>query len=255
MKKIILGLIVASGLALGSIGTVFANSDGIAWDKAPNKTNDLGALQNGAKLFVNYCLNCHSAAFMRYNRLKDIGLTEAQIKENLLFATDKVGETMKAAIDPKQAKDWFGGNPPDLTLVARSRAGHGGTGADYLYTYLRTYYRDETKATGWNNLVFPSVGMPHVLWELQGDRRPVFDTISEHGHEVHVFKGWEQITPGLMTPLQYDQNVGDLVSYLQWMAEPAQNTRVRIGIWVLVFLCFFTLIAWRLNATYWKEVK
>jgi len=255
MKKIIFGLIVASGLALGSVGAAFANSDGIAWDKAPNKTNDLGALQNGAKLFVNYCLNCHSAAFMRYNRLKDIGLTEAQVKENLLFTTDKVGDTMKAAIDPKQAKDWFGGNPPDLTLVARSRAGHGGTGGDYLYTYLRTYYRDETKATGWNNLVFPSVGMPHVLWELQGDRRPVFETVSEHGHETKVFKGWEQISPGLMTPLQYDQNVGDLVSYLQWMAEPAQNTRVRVGIWVLVFLCFFTLIAWRLNATYWKEVK
>ena len=255
MKKFILGLIVASGLALGMAGNAAANSDGIAWDKAPNKTNDLGALQNGAKLFVNYCLSCHSAAFMRFNRLKDIGLTEAQIKDNLLFTTDKVGETMKAAIDPKQAKEWFGANPPDLTLVARSRAGHGGTGADYLYTYLRTYYRDETKATGWNNLVFPNVGMPHVLWELQGDRRPVFEETVEHGHEVKVFKGWEQVSPGLMTPLQYEQSIGDLVGYLQWMAEPAQNTRVRIGVWVLLFLCVFTLFAWRLNAAYWKDVK
>jgi len=255
MKKFILGLIVASGLSLGALGSAVASSEGIVWDKAPNKTNDLGALQNGAKLFVNYCLNCHSAAFMRYNRLKDIGLTDVQIKDNLMFATDKVGETMKAAIDPKQAKDWFGANPPDLTLVARSRAGHGGTGADYLYTYLRTYYRDATKETGWNNLAFPNVGMPHVLWELQGDRRPVFEETTEHGHTVQTFKGWEQLSPGTMTPLQYEQSIGDLVGFLQWMAEPNQNNRVRIGVWVLLFLCMFTLFAWRLNAAYWKDVK
>ena len=251
MKKLLIGLVAALGLVAG----VHAAGGGIAWDKAPNKTNDMAALQNGAKIFVNNCLKCHSAAFMRYNRLRDIGLTEQQIKDNLLFATDKVGETMKAAIDPKQAKDWFGGNPPDLTLIARSRAGHGGTGADYIYTYLRTYYRDETKETGWNNLAFPNVGMPHVLWELQGERRPVFEETKEHGHAVKILKGWEQVTPGLMTPLQYEQNIGDLVGYLQWMAEPAQNTRVRIGVWVLLFLCVFTLIAWRLNAAYWKDVK
>lgn len=255
MKKFILGLIVAAGFSLGATGSALANSGGIAWDKAPNKTNDLGALQHGAKLFVNYCLNCHSAAFMRYNRLQDIGLTDAQIKDNLMFTTEKVGETMKAAIDPKQAKEWFGANPPDLTLVARSRAGSGGTGADYLYTYLRTYYRDATKETGWNNLAFPNVGMPHALWELQGDRRPVFEETMEHGHAVQIFKGWEQLSPGTMTPLQYEQSVGDLVSFLQWMAEPAQNTRVRIGVWVLLFLCVFTLCAWRLNAAYWKDVK
>jgi ubiquinol-cytochrome c reductase cytochrome c1 subunit len=255
MKKFILGLIVASGLSLGALGSAVANSDGIVWDKAPNKTNDLGALQNGAKLFVNYCLNCHSAAFMRYNRLQDIGLTEVQIKDNLMFATDKVGETMKSAIDPKQAKEWFGANPPDLTLVARSRAGHGGTGADYLYTYLRTYYRDAAKETGWNNLAFPNVGMPHVLWELQGDRRPVFEEATEHGHTVQIFKGWEQLSPGTMTPLQYEQSIGDLVGFLQWMAEPNQNNRVRIGVWVLLFLCVFSLFAWRLNAAYWKDVK
>ena len=140
-----------------------AAGGGIAWDKAPDRTNDMASLQNGAKLFVNYCLNCHSAAFMRYNRLTDIGLTEQQIKDNLLFTTDKVGDTMKANIDARQAKEWFGGLPPDLTLVARSRAGSGGTGADYRYTYLRTYYRDDTKATGWNNLAYPNVGMPHAL--------------------------------------------------------------------------------------------
>jgi ubiquinol-cytochrome c reductase cytochrome c1 subunit len=251
MKKWILSLALVVGVVTGAQ----ANTGGMAWDKAPNKTNDLASLQNGAKLFVNYCLNCHSAAFMRFNRLKDIGLTDQQIKDNLLFTTEKVGETMKASIDPRQAKEWFGGNPPDLTVIARSRAGAGGTGADYLYTYMRTFYADETKATGWNNLAFPNVGMPHVLWELQGKRKPIYETVEQHGHEVQVVKGWEQVTPGTMTPLQYDQAVGDLVGYLQWMAEPAQNTRVRVGVWVLLFLGVMTLFAWRLNAAFWKDVK
>jgi ubiquinol-cytochrome c reductase cytochrome c1 subunit len=243
-------------IALGLAGVAQANTDGIKWDKAPNQLNDLTSLQNGAKVFVNYCLNCHSASFMRYNRLTDIGLTEQQIKDNLLFATDKVGETMKASLDPKQAKEWFGANPPDLSVIARSRSAQGqGTGADYLYTYLRSYYPDSTKATGWNNLAFPNVGMPHALWQLQGNRQPVYDVVVEHGHEVKTFKSWEQVTPGSMTPLQYDQTVGDLVNYLQWMGEPSQKTRVRVGVWVLLFLGVFTVFAWRLNAAYWKDVK
>ena len=243
-------------LALAMVtGAQAAGGDTLAWDKAPNKTTDLGSLQNGAKLFVNYCLNCHSAAYMRYNRLADIGLTQQQIKDNLLFTTDKVGEVMKSNLDPKQGKDWFGANPPDLTVVARSRSGHGGSGSDYLYTYLRSYYRDETKPTGWNNLAFPNVGMPNPLWELQGERAPVYEVREEHGHAVHIFKGWQQVKPGSMTPLQYDQAVGDLVNYLQWMSEPDQNTRVRIGVWVLLFLTVFTFLAWRLNAAYWKDVK
>ncbi|WP_370654684.1 cytochrome c1 [Rhodoferax sp.] len=250
-KRIILGLTMALGLTM----TAQANVGGLAWDKAPNNTTDMAALQHGAKLFVNYCLNCHSAAFMRFNRLRDIGLTEQQIKDNLLVTNAKVGDTMKSAIDPQLAKAWFGVNPPDLTVIARSRAGAGGTGADYLYTYMRTFYKDAEKPTGWNNLVFPNVAMPHVLWELQGDRRPVYEAIKEHGHEVQVFKGWEQLKPGTMTPLQYDQAIGDLVSYLQWMGEPSQNTRVRVGVWVLLFLGVFTLIAWRLNAAYWKDIK
>ncbi len=251
MKKWIVGCMMALGLASGAL----AAGAGFPLDKAPNLTNDMAALQNGAKLFANYCLNCHSAAFMRYNRLRDIGLDDKQIKENLTFATDKIGDTMKAAINPQQAKEWFGANPPDLTVIARSRASGAGSGADYLYTYLRTYYRDDSKATGWNNLVFPSVGMPHVLWELQGERKPVFETATSHGHEVKVFKGWEQVKPGTMTPAQYDRAVGDLVAYLQWMAEPAQNSRVRIGVWVLLFLGVFTLVAWRLNAAFWKDIK
>ena len=255
MKNILFSLVAALAIAMGATGAQASGGEGVVWDKAPNNLNDLPSLQNGAKLFVNYCLNCHSAAYMRYNRLRDIGLTEAQIKDNLLFATTKVGETMKASIDPNQAKEWFGANPPDLTLIARSRSGHGGTGSDYLYTYLRTYYRDPTKATGWNNLAFPNVGMPHVLWELQGDRQPQFETRKVEGHDVKVFTGWKQVSPGSMTPLQYDEAVGDLVGYLTWMSEPAQNSRVRVGVWVLLFLGVFTFFAWRLNAAYWKNIK
>ncbi len=251
LKQLALGL--AAVLALAGPGAYAA--EGIALDRVPNKTNDLGALQNGAKLFVNTCLSCHSAAFMRYNRLTDIGLTEQQIKDNLMFATDKVGETMKAAIDPKQAREWFGTNPPDMSVIARSRAGAGGSGADYLYTFLRSYYRDDTTPTGWNNLVFPNVGMPHVLWELSGERKPVFEEKQEQGRKVVIFKGWQQVTPGSMTPLQYDQAVGDLVAYMQWMAEPVQNTRVRVGVWVLLFLLLLTFVTWRLNAAFWKDIK
>lgn len=251
MKKLVLGCV----LTLGAACAALANVGGPAWDKAPNKTGDMAALQHGAKLFVNYCLNCHAAAFMRYNRLQDLGLSAEQIKDNLLVTDGKIGETMKAAIDPRQAKAWFGVNPPDLTVIARSRAGANGTGADYLYTYMRSFYRDESKPTGWNNLVFPNVAMPHVLWELQGERRPVFEEIKEHGQSVHVFKSWEQVKPGTLSAGEYDQTVGDLVAYLQWMAEPAQHTRVRVGIWVMLFLVVLTFCTWRLNAAYWKDVK
>ena len=252
MKKVLFALITALGMAL----TAHAESGGIPWDKAPGKVTDMASLQNGAKVFVNYCLNCHSAAYMRFNRLKDIGLTEQQIKDNLLFTTDKVGETMKANIDPKEAKAWFGGTPPDLSVIARSRSAEGkGTGADYLYTYLRTFYVDDTKATGWNNLAFPNIAMPHALWELQGKRAAEFETEMVDGQEVHIFKGWKQLTPGTMSPAQYDQTVADLVNYLQWMAEPAQNARVNLGFWVIGFLFILTFCAWRLNAAFWKDVK
>lgn len=251
MKKWIAGCL----MALGLVANASAAGNAFPLDKAPNRTNDMAALQNGAKLFVNYCLNCHSAAFMRYNRLKDIGLTDKQIKENLLFTSEKVGDLMQANIDPKKAKEWFGANPPDLTLVARSRASGAGSGADYLYTYLRTFYRDDTRPTGWNNLVFPNVGMPHALWELQGERKPVFATVESHGAETHVLKGWEEVKPGKMTQAEFDNAMGDLVAYLQWMGEPVQNSRVRIGVVVLLFLAVFAFAAWRLNAAYWKDVK
>lgn len=256
MKKLIAILLASLSLA----GAAHAAGGGMEWDKFPKeKMSDMAALQHGAKLFVNYCLNCHSAAYMRYNRLRDIGLSETDIKNNLLFAGEKVGETMKASIDPKDAKAWFGANPPDLTVIARSRADASkGSGADYLYTYMRTFYRDETKATGWNNLAFPNVGMPHVLWELQGQRVAKFSEVPDpHDHEkkTHVFSGYEQLTPGTLTERQYDDAVADLVAYLQWMGEPAQAQRFQLGVIVLIFLGFLTVFAWRLNAAYWKDVK
>ena len=252
MKKLILTLLTA----LGMVGGAHAAGAGLVpLDKAPVDMSNQASLQNGAKLFVNYCLGCHSAAFMRYNRMKDIGLSDQEIKDNLLFTTEKVGDTMVAAIDPKQAANWFGANPPDLTVIARSRASHAGSGADYLYTFLRSFYLDSTKPTGWNNLVFPSVGMPHVLWQLQGTRTAVFEDVEVDGQNTQVFKGWDNVTPGTMTPAEYDQAVGDLVNFLQWMGEPAQNTRIRVGAGVLIFLGIFILIAWRLNAAFWKDVK
>ena len=256
MKRIL----VCWMLWFGCLTGASASEGGYAWDTFPkDKLNDMAALQNGARLFVNYCLNCHSAAYMRYNRMRDIGLTEDQIKKNLLFANEKIGDTMKTTLDPRQAKDWFGALPPDLSVIARSRANISmGSGADYLYTYLRTYYRDPSKATGWNNLAFPDVAMPHALWELQGQRRARFvDQKDPHNPAVtvHRFAGFETITPGQLDPLSYDEAVGDLVAYLQWMGEPAQGKRVQIGVWVLIFLGIFTVFAWRLNAAYWKHVK
>ena len=256
MKKLILSLLASLAL----VGPATAASEGPAWDKFPaGRVTDLAALQNGAKLFANYCLNCHAASFMRYNRLRDIGLTEEQIKDNLIFSGAKVGETMKTALDAKDAKDWFGGVPPDLTLIARSRSDAAkGTGADYVYTYLRSYYRDDTKATGWNNTAFPGVGMPNVLWELQGQQKPVYaEEVDPHDKtkKVHIFKGFEQVSPGTLSTADYNTATADLVAYLQWMAEPNQTSRVRLGVWVLIFLFGFTLIAWRLNASYWKDIK
>jgi ubiquinol-cytochrome c reductase cytochrome c1 subunit len=256
MKKLLLSLL----LALGAVLPAAASEGGPQWDRFPvDKMSDMASIQHGAKLFVNYCLNCHSASFMRYNRMRDIGLTEDQIKKNMLFATDKVGEVMKTSLDPRQGKDWFGAAPPDLSLIARSRSGANGSGADYLYTYLRSYYRDDTKATGWNNVVFPNVAMPNVLWELQGQREPKYEEVkSEHeagGATEHRLVGFTQLTPGTLTPQQFDESVADLVAFLQWMGEPAQAHRVRLGVWVLIFLAILTVITWRLNAAYWKDVK
>ena len=257
MNKIILTLLLAFGCGLTA--PALADEEGYAWDTFPvEKLSDIAALQHGAKLFVNYCLNCHSAAYMRYNRMHDIGLTDDEIKKNLLFATDKVGDTMKVSMDPKQAKDWLAAAPPDLSLITRSRTELGkGSGADYVYTYLRTFYRDDTKATGWNNLAFPGVAMPNVLWQLQGQRAAKFvDEKDHHDPKVvnHVFEGFEQLTPGTMNEQAFNESIADLVAYLQWMGEPAQGRRVQIGVVVLIFLGLLTLVTWRLNASYWRTL-
>lgn len=251
LKKLIAALVLLPGLALASGGE-------FPLDRAPDHTKDLASLQNGARLFVNYCLSCHSASALRYNKLQDIGLTEEQIKNNLLFTSDKVGSMMTIAMAPKDAKEWFGAAPPDLSVIARAKASSAGSGPDWLYTYLRTYYKDDTRATGWNNLTFPNVGMPHVLWELQGVREAKF-VEEKDPHDankvVHKFAGFEQVTPGKMTALEYDKSVADLVSFMTWMAEPVQNTRKRLGVWVLLFLGVCIVITWRLNASYWKDIK
>jgi ubiquinol-cytochrome c reductase cytochrome c1 subunit len=220
-------------------------------DHAPDRTKDLAALQHGAKLFVNYCLNCHSASLMRYNRLRDLGLTEDEIKANLLFTTDKVGGLMTTALAPKDAKEWFGVIPPDLSVIARAKTTEAGSGPDWIYTYLRSYYVDDSRPTGWNNMLFPNVGMPHIFWELQGEQNAVF---KGEGAE-RKFDHFELVKPGKLSKVEYDSAVADLVGYLEWQSEPVRNLRHRLGVVVLLFLAVFALFAWRLNASYWKEIK
>lgn len=214
-------------------------------DRAP-VSNDPIRLQNGAKLFVNYCMGCHSASFMRYNMLTGIGLTEEQITDNLIFSGGKVGDLMTIAMRPADGKAWFGAPPPDLTLVARQRNSAAGSGADWLYTYLRQFYRDPERPTGWNNPLFPNVGMPHVLWQLQGDQVAATD---EQGNiTLSLAK------PGTMTVEQYDEAVADLVSFLSWMSEPIAEKRKNIGYFVLLFLAGMFVLSYALKKNYWRDV-
>ncbi len=251
LKQLLAMLALVPALVLASEGTY-------PLDHAPDRSNDLSALQNGARLFVNYCLNCHSASLLRYNRLRDIGLSDDQVRENLLFSADKVGELMKVSLSPADAKAWFGAAPPDLSVIVRAKSSGEGSGADWVYTYLRTYYKDDARATGWNNLVFPNVGMPHVLWELQGVRKAKFEEVKDPHDEsksVHKFAGFEQIKPGKLSAQEYDVAVADLVGFMEWMSEPVKAKRQRIGVWVLLFMALLVLLTWRLNASFWREVK
>ena len=241
MNKLLALMLLAPALAL-------ASSAAVKLDRAPVDLHDQPSLQRGAQVFVNYCLNCHSASYMRYNRLSDLGLSEQQIRDSLMFAADKVGETMTVAMRTKDAAQWFGVAPPDLTVVGRSR------GADWLYTYLRNFYRDPARPTGWNNLLFPNVAMPHVLMHLQGEQVLKMEEGKDaHGHATHNPRLVLQ-APGSMTPVQYDQLVGDLVNYLVYMGEPAGRSRMEIGIVVLLFLSIFVVLSWLLKRTYWKDV-
>ena len=215
-------------------------------DHAPIDSRNAVSIQRGAQVFVNYCLSCHSAEAMRYNRLEELGLTEQQIKDNLMFATDKVGDAMTVAVRRGDAKTWFGAAPPDLSVIARAR------GADWLYTYLRTFYRDDSRETGWNNLTFPNVVMPHVLYELQGQQ-----VLKAHsGQEGQT--GAQTLaldTPGKLSPRDYDKLIADLVNYLVFMSEPARETRIRMGYAVLIFLGVLFVPVYLLKKEYWKDVR
>lgn len=241
MKKLILML----GLLLPLVAVA---NEGADLDKAPINAANQASLQRGAKVFVNYCLSCHSAASMRYNRLHDIGLTDEQIKSNLLFAGEKVGEPMLVAMNKKEAKAWFGAPPPDLSVIARAR------GADWLYTYLRGFYRDETRPTGWNNVAFDKVGMPHVLWQLQGEQRlKVEEVVDAHGNKAESHS-LVLAKPGKLSSAEYDMMVADLVNYLVYMGEPAKMQRMQLGLAVLLFLGIFFLIARALKKEFWNDI-
>ena len=238
MKKFLIALLFAPMLALAAGGNVHL-------DKWPGSVSDKAALQNGAKLFVNYCLNCHGASYMRYQTLMDLGLTEQQVKDNLMFTSDKIGGLMAVAARSDEQKKWFGATPPDLTIIARARGelGNAGAGADWLYTYLRTFYQDNKRPTGWNNVAFEAVGMPHILWELQGTQ--------VMNHETHKL---ELAVPGKMNPAEYDKAISDLVGFMVWMGEPQQEFRQKLGFGVLAFLFVLFLLAYALKKNYWKDI-
>jgi ubiquinol-cytochrome c reductase cytochrome c1 subunit len=238
--------IVLAALAL----PVLAEEGGAQLERAPIDPHDRISLQRGAQIFVNHCLNCHSASLMRYARLEDLGLTEAQIRDNLMFTTDKVGDTMTTAMDPKIAKAAFGVVPPDLSLIGRSRS------PDWLYAYLRGFYADPSTKTGWNNTVFPNVSMPHVLSELQGTQElEVHKHVEEETGDTKVATRLVLGHPGTMKPVEYDRYVADLVNYLAYMGEPAKTSRTHWGILVLFFLAGFYLLAALLKKEYWKDVR
>jgi len=248
MRKLLIATLLAPVLGLSGATAVQAAGAEYKLDRAPIDGKDVVSLQAGARTFANYCLNCHGAQYMRYNRLKDIGLTEQQIKDNLMFATEKIGDTMKVAATAKDGKQWFGVQPPDLTVIARSR------GADWLYTYLRTFHRDPKSATGWNNAVFPNVGMPHVLWTLQGEKGLEVTKVKDKaGHETTETK-WTTISDGRQSTTQYDTTVRDLVNFLVWMGEPAANTRKNIGVIVLYVLGVLFILAYLLKREFWKDI-
>lgn len=214
-------------------------------DRANIDLRDVVSIQRGAKVFVNYCMSCHSASYMRYNKLMDIGLSEQQIKDNLIFGDAKIGDTMTIAMRTADAKSWFGVAPPDLSVIARSR------GVDWLYSYLRGFYRDESVTTGWNNRVFANVAMPHVLWKLQGIQRLHTVPADDHG-EAHNELVLE--TPGTMSVQAYDAMIRDLVTYLEYMGEPVSVTRVRVGIVIFMFLGLIAVLTWLLKREFWKDV-
>jgi ubiquinol-cytochrome c reductase cytochrome c1 subunit len=229
----------------------FAAGGGAHLEHAGNDVGNQASLQRGAANFVNYCLGCHSAKYVRYNRVAaDLGISEEQLVENLMFTGERPHDTMRIGMNDDDAKRWFGVVPPDLSLVARSR------GTDYVYTFLKSFYADPAKPTGVNNLVLPGTAMPHVLWQLQGVQEAVWEgQVDAQGNAQKHFKEFKLATPGSLSPEEYDTFVRDTVNFLDYIAEPAQLKRRALGFPVIAFLVFFTLLAWLLKKEYWKDVK
>ena len=245
-------LLVAPATLLVSPAAM-ASEGGVRLEAAPINPTDVISLQRGARTFANYCLNCHSASLMRWNRLEELGLNDAQISDNLIFTGAKVGDLMDVAMTKKDGRKWFGAAPPDLSVIARAR------GADWLYGYLRGFYRDPARPTGWNNTVYENVGMPNPLWQLQGERVRVELAMKGekgkegHGGAVSAVK-YEMAKPGSLTPVQYDETVRDLVNFLVYMGEPAATSRKQIGIFVLLFLLALWPLVYFLKREFWKDV-
>jgi ubiquinol-cytochrome c reductase cytochrome c1 subunit len=244
MNKLIAAFLLATAPLLG-----LAAGGGAHLDDADIDVSDQASLQRGAKYFVNYCLSCHSAKFQRYNRLaRDLGLTEDEVKENLMFTTDKIGDTMNIAMSPANAEAWFGTAPPDLSLITRAR------GEDYIYTYLRGFYVDEARPFGVNNVVFKDVGMPHVLWELQGMQKAVFEEVDGQQVVKELVPVEGAAGQGKMSTEEFDGAMRDLTAFLSYVAEPVQLERKRIGVWVLLFLAVFFVLSYLLKKEYWKDI-
>lgn len=258
-------LIVGLGVVLAAATPSFAIAAGgalVPGDPAQTDIGDQASLQRGARLFVNYCGGCHSMKLLRTSRIaEDLELTQAQIEQNLLFTGAKFGAPLEAAMPVKAATEWFGKAPPDLSLTGKSR------GSDWIYNYLRGFHLDPTTRIGWNNTVFPNSSMPNVLWELQGSQRAVFKPMpaAEHGATGHCAHGqaavagqcfvkFETVTEGTLTADAFDQTARDIATFMQYAAEPAALKRTRMGVWVLLFLAFFTFMAWMLNTEYWRDV-
>jgi len=240
MRRLILALILLiPGIALASSG-------GVELQQAGNDITDRASLQAGAKLFVNYCMGCHSANYVRFQRVgQDLGLSDEVLKENLMFSSEKVGETMSIAMDKYDAERWFGVTPPDLSVIARAR------GTDWLYTYMLSFYLDPSRPWGVNNLVFKDVGMPHVMWDRQGWQKLVHTT-DEHGHEKAELVLDDEADKDKAE--QYKKDMRNLVNFLEYIGEPAKLQRESLGWKVILFLVIFLGFAYALKKEYWRDV-
>jgi len=260
MKKITIIFTAFLSSLLISASASAAGGNGYVVDKAHVKMNDMASLQNGAKLFVNYCLSCHSASYARYNRVaEDLEIPEALLKENLMFTTEKTGDLMKTTMPAEDSKRWFGVTPPDLTLVSRVRK------PDWVYTYLRAFYIDENSPSGWNNSLFENVAMPHAMFELQGVQRYIGKADADHKDSAHdanansdvtVVGGaqFELVHPGKLTPAEFDEAMLDLTAFLVYLAEPAQLQRKQIGVFTIAFLIILMMLAYLLKKEFWRDV-